>query len=146
MIIYCFPQKSLMNYRYIHTTLNFAIATVWLINGLFCKVLDMVNRHEQIVAEILGSDFSRQLILLIGFAEVGMAVWVLSGIRARLNAVLQIAVVATMNILEFSLVPELLLWGRLNILFALLFIVVIYYNEFILNRRQTLQTKNALIT
>ncbi|MBJ6117505.1 DoxX-like family protein [Pontibacter sp. BT310] len=135
-----------MNYRYIHTTLNFAIATVWLINGLFCKVLDMVNRHEQIVAEILGSDFSRQLILLIGFAEVGMAVWVLSGIRARLNAVLQIAVVATMNILEFSLVPELLLWGRLNILFALLFIVVIYYNEFILNRRQILQTKNALIT
>jgi hypothetical protein len=135
-----------MNYRNIHRTLNFFIAAVWLINGLFCKVLDMVNRHEQIVAEILGSDFSRPLTLLIGFAEIGMAVWVLSGIRARLNAVLQIAVVVTMNILEFFLVPELLLWGRLNILFALLFIVVIYYNEFILNRRQTLQIEDALIT
>jgi hypothetical protein len=35
-----------------------------------------------------------------------------------------------MNVLEFILVPDLLLWGRVNILFALVFMVIIYYNEF----------------
>ncbi|EMS33047.1 hypothetical protein C943_00324 [Mariniradius saccharolyticus AK6] len=41
--------------------------------------------------------------------------------------------VAIMNILEFVLVPDLLLWGRYNALFALLFIGLVYYNEFVLN-------------
>ncbi len=37
-----------------------------------------------------------------------------------------------MNIIEFICVPDLLLWGRLNLLFAMLFIWIIYYHEFIL--------------
>ncbi len=64
-----------------------------------------------------------------------MAVWILSGIKARLNAITQILVIATMNIMEFIFVPELLLWGRANSFFALLFILVIYYNEFLLNKK-----------
>jgi hypothetical protein len=32
-----------------------------------------------------------------------------------------------MNILEFALVPDLLLWGRLNLVFAVLFAVVIWW-------------------
>jgi hypothetical protein len=32
-----------------------------------------------------------------------------------------------MNILEFTLVPDLLLWGRLNLVFAVLFAVVIWW-------------------
>ncbi len=39
-------------------------------------------------------------------------------------------VISTMNILEFLLVPQLLLWGRFNIVFAVIFIALIYYNEF----------------
>jgi len=110
--------------------LNFFIAAVWLANGLFCKVLNMVPRHQEIVATILGQDHSRLLTIAIGISEVLMALWILSGIKSRLNALLQIAVIAVMNTLEYILVPGLLLWGRFNALFALLLILVIYYNEF----------------
>ncbi len=64
-----------------------------------------------------------------------MAIWVLSAIRSRLNAIVQIAVVAIMNILEFFLAPDLLLWGKFNLVFALLLIVLIYYNGFLLNKK-----------
>ncbi len=105
------------------------IALVWLINGLFCKVFNFVPRHEQIVARILNLEYSRFLTILIGCLEVLMAIWILSRYKARLNATFQIIIIAVMNILEFVLVPDLLLWGPLNAFFALLFIIVIYYNE-----------------
>src|SRR5437773_4211250 len=97
-----------------HKLLNYLIAAVWIANGLFCKVLNMVPRHQQIVARILGEEHARLLTLLIGLSEIVMAVWILSGIKTRLNAVVQILVIAVMNVLEFFLVPDLLLWGRGN--------------------------------
>ena len=63
-----------------------------------------------------------------------MTVWILTGYKTRINAMIQIVVVLTMNILEFLIVPNLLLWGRLNVVFALMFIALIYYSEFKLNR------------
>lgn len=120
--------------------MTFLIATVWLANGLLCKVLNLVPRHEQIVARILGDDYSRTLTILIGLSEVVMAIWVLTKFKTKFNAITQITVVATMNILEFILVPDLLLWGRLNSVFALLFIGLVYYNEFVLNKNLNLQT------
>ena len=110
--------------------IDYLIAAVWLVNGMFCKVLNLVPRHQEIVATILGPEHARLLTVAIGISEVLMAVWILSGIRSRLNAVFQIAVIAVMNTLEFILVPGLLLWGRFNAVFALLLILVIYYNEF----------------
>ena len=122
-----------------HQILNYFIAAIWLINGLFCKLLNLVPRHEEIVASILGSSHSRLMTILIGILEIGMAVWILIGVRTRLNAITQIVLIATMNILEFILVPELLLWGKTNAFFALLFIILIYYKEFHLNKKLTLQ-------
>lgn len=120
-----------------HKILTYFIVFIWLVNGLLCKVLNLVPRHEQIVARILGDKYSRTLTLIIGFSEIGMAVWILSGIKSRFNTILQIAIVATMNILEFILVPDLLLWGRFNSLFAFFFILIIYYTEFKLNPHRT---------
>jgi len=122
--------------RRIYKILTYCIATVWIVNGLFCKVLNLVPRHEHIVARILGDDYSRPLTILIGLSEIIMAIWILSGYKTKLNAIAQILVVATMNTLEFILVPDLLLWGKLNSLFAFLLILVVYYNEFYLNRKQ----------
>ena len=119
----------------IHTILTYCIAMVWMANGLFCKVLNLVPRHEQIVASILGETYARPLTLTIGLAEIGMAIWVLSRIKSRLNAVLQMAVVAIMNTLEFFMVPDLLLWGKLNAFFAFLFVLLIYYHEFHWNKK-----------
>ena len=118
-----------------HKLLNYLIATVWIANGLFCKVLNLVPRHQQIVGQILGDDYSRPLTILIGLSEIGMAIWILSGLWTRLNAVTQIFVIATMNVLEFALVPDLLMWGKANSFFAFLFILLIYSNEFHLNKK-----------
>lgn len=117
--------------------LTYSIATVWIINGFFCKVLNLVPRHEQIVQAITNVDRPSAYFLtfIIGICEIVMAIWILSGYRTKLNAIIQIAVVATMNILEFILVPDLLLWGELNSLFAFVFILVVYYNEFHLNKK-----------
>jgi hypothetical protein len=117
----------------IHRLLNYCIATIWLLNGLFCKVLHLVPRHQQIVARILGDNHAGTFTTLIGISESLMAVWIVSGIKSRLNAMVQILIVATMNTIEFFLAPDLLLWGRFNALFAFLLIVAIYVNEFYLN-------------
>jgi hypothetical protein len=38
-----------------------------------------------------------------------------------------------MNIIEYNFAQDLLLFGKLNLVFASIFILVVYYNEFILN-------------
>lgn len=124
-----------MNDKIIHKFLNYLISTVWLVNGLFCKLLNLVPRHEQIVAQILGEKYAATLTKIIGIAEILMAIWILSYIQTRINAVLQILTVATMNVLEFILVPNLLLFGKANAILAFLFIVLICYNEFFLTKK-----------
>lgn len=110
--------------------MNYFFAAVWLANGLFCKVLDLVPRHRQIVGRILGETHARIITKAIGVAEIGMTIWILTGIQSRTNAIMQIVIVAAMNVLEFFLAPDLLLWGRVNAIIALMFVLLIYYKEF----------------
>ncbi|MCX2680714.1 DoxX-like family protein [Galbibacter sp. EGI 63066] len=119
--------------------LTYLIGVVWLVNGLFCKILNFVPRHEQIVARILGDDFSKPITILIGLSEIIIGLWVLSKLKSQLNAIAQMTIVASMNILEFILAPDLLLWGKLNALFALMFIILVYYNEFVLHKKLKLE-------
>jgi hypothetical protein len=118
----------------LYRLLTYFIALVWLANGLLCKVLNLVPRHEAIVARILGPAYAGPLTHLIGLAEIGMAVWLLSGIKRRWCVLAQMGLVATMNTLEYVLAPDLLLWGRANALFAGLFVGLLYYYEFVLPR------------
>ena len=124
-----------MNRTTICRILTCGIAAVWIAMGLFCKVLNMVPRHQEIVARILGSGYAPVLTKAIGIGEIAMAAWILSGIRPRLAAVTQILLVGAMNVLEFILAPDLLLWGRLNAVYAGMFIIVVGYNEFVLRRK-----------
>jgi uncharacterized membrane protein YphA (DoxX/SURF4 family) len=112
--------------------LTIGIALVWLINGLFCKLLNLVPRHQQIEARILGEEYAGLLTKLIGVAEIAMCIWIVSRIRSRFCAITQILIIATMNIIEFILAPDLLLFGRMNLPFGTLLIVVIFINEFVL--------------
>ncbi|TWF39197.1 DoxX-like protein [Chitinophaga polysaccharea] len=105
---------------------NIGIAIVWIVNGLFCKLLNGVPRHGQIVARILGPTYASPLTHMIGFLEVLMAVWVLSGIKSRWCTLSQMVLVGVMNILEFFIARELLLFGPLNIVFAAIFIILLY--------------------
>lgn len=119
--------------------LTWFIALVWLANGLFCKVLGLVPRHEQIVARILTPTHSHYFTVFIGISEIVMAIWILSSFKTKLNAVVQIVIVATMNTIEFILVPDLLLWGKFNSLFAFIFIIVVFINGFYFNKKTTQQ-------
>jgi len=116
--------------------LNVLIAMVWLVNGLACKVLNLIPRHEEMVGRILGSSHSRTLTLLIGISEIVMAVWILSRFKSKLNAIVQIAIVLAMNIIEVILVPDLLYWGNLNFMFAMLFIGIVFYTEFVIEKNK----------
>ena len=119
-----------MKNKQLSIILTYVIAFVWIENGLFCKVLNLVPRHQEIVARILGDDYARPLTFLIGISEVIMAIWILSRYKSKWNAWTQIGVVGLMNTLEFILVPDLLLWGKLNSVFAFMFILVVYFQEF----------------
>lgn len=113
-----------------YRTTTLFIAAVWIINGLFCKVLNLVPRHQEIVERILSNNHSKTFTILIGVSEIIMAIWILSGYKAKLNAITQIIIVAIMNILELILAPDLLLWGKFNSIFALLFIILVYHTNF----------------
>ncbi|CAM1370105.1 DoxX-like family protein [Tenacibaculum sediminilitoris] len=124
--------------KYIHILLTFLIANVWLINGLFCKIFNLVPRHQQIVREIVSNDYSRELTLVIGMLEITMVVWILSNYKSKLNAIIQIVIVSIMNVIEFMITSDILLWGKLNIVFAALFVFIVYVNEFKLNPKNTI--------
>ena len=118
----------------INKILTLLVSLVWLINGLLCKLLNLVPRHQEIVARILGEGHADLFTKLIGVSEVLMFAWIISRIKSRLCSVVQIIIIATMNIIEFLIAPDLLLFGRLNIVLAMVLIVVIFINEFVLNK------------
>jgi hypothetical protein len=62
---------------HLHKYLLWFIASIWLINGLWCKVLGMVPRHEWIVARFTGAEIAPWLTKAIGAGEMLMAIWVL---------------------------------------------------------------------
>lgn len=92
--------------------------------------MGLVPRHEEIVSRILGANIAHQLTVFIGFLELGMGLWVLSGKAVRVCTILQIVAVISMNVIEYRLASDLLLWGRLNLFFAFLFILLVFVNEF----------------
>ncbi|MDB5133593.1 MAG: hypothetical protein JWP37_196 [Mucilaginibacter sp.] len=118
-----------------YKALTYLIAAVWFVNGFLCKILNLVSRHELIVSRILGTEHAALFTKSIGVAEVLMGVWIISGIKHRLNALVQIVIILTMNVIEFTLAPDLLLWGRANLAFAILFVVLICVNEFALRKK-----------
>lgn len=130
--------------RLSHIIATTFICLVWFINGLICKILNLVPRHQEIVSTILGAEYAWFFTKAIGVAEILMVVWIVSRIQRRFCAIFQMAVVAAMNIMELILVPDLLLFGRMNIVFAFLFIALIYVNEFILSGSRRLKIKQEL--
>ena len=110
--------------------LRLFFAAVWLVNGVWCKILDGVPRHREIVARILGEEHSLLLTRAIGLGEVVMAAGILSGIRWKWSCAAQIAAVAAMNIIEFITVPDLLLFGRFNSLVAAGYIMFVAWAGF----------------
>ena len=53
-----------------HPVLRLFFAAVWLVNGLWCKAMDGVPRHREIVARILGDEHAVLLTRAIGAGEM----------------------------------------------------------------------------
>ena len=85
------------------------VAGVWIASGLVAKVLGLVPRHEAIVAAVLGPRSAPLATVLIGIAEVGLAIWLLSGVWPRMCAAVQTAAIVAMNALELTYTRHLLL-------------------------------------
>jgi hypothetical protein len=130
--------------RLLHGLATTIICLVWFVNGFFCKVLNLVPRHQQIVGRILGEQYAGVLTKAIGISEMLMVVWIVSRVKSRLCAVFQMLIVGTMNIIEFVLAPDLLLFGRMNIVFASMFVAFIYSAEFLLRKRLATKTNPTL--
>lgn len=79
--------------------IRLAIALVWFYQGLWCKVLGGVPRHEAVIAAVpfLGSAASHSTLIALGLLECGIGLWVLSGRRMRQAAIAQTVLLAAMN-------------------------------------------------
>jgi hypothetical protein len=84
-----------------------AVAAVWLYEGLWCKLLGGETRQFQVVAAVprYGPRFGMLFLKLLGAAEVGLALWALSGIAPLPCAVIQTLLLVTLN-------ANGLLWAR----------------------------------
>jgi hypothetical protein len=107
---------------------TYSIAVVWLLFGLLGKLVPITSTHNQIVARVFGGDVSGPITMAIGIGELFMALWVVSGRWAPVCGWLQIVLVLTMNCIELTVARDLLLWGPMNGVFALLFVSVVYLN------------------
>jgi hypothetical protein len=89
--------------------LRIGTAAAWLTFGLVFKIFGLVPRHRAIVAQVVGEGAATPVTLLVGVAEVGLWLWILSGVRPRWCAAAQTLAIVTMNLIELRLARELLL-------------------------------------
>jgi hypothetical protein len=106
---------------------HYLVAAVWLINGVWCKVLNQVPRHESIVKKLIAPVYYREFTIAIGISETLLALWLLSGLYRRFNYMLQIVLIVSMNMIEYIFAKELLLFGHYNLMIAIAFTICLYW-------------------
>ncbi|HVO89361.1 MAG TPA: DoxX-like family protein [Casimicrobiaceae bacterium] len=87
--------------------LRVAVAGVWIYEGLWCKVLGR-SQHELSVVQAVpryGERWGRPFLLALGWVELGLGLWVLSGRAAALGALAQTILLVALN-------ANGLLWSR----------------------------------
>lgn len=89
-----------------------SVAIVWIIHGVYNKLLGGSPRHLAIVQSVPGLDGATGELALtaIGSFEAAIALWVLSGCTPNLCAATQTVALLSMNVLELTFARDLLLW------------------------------------
>lgn len=116
----------------VYILLHWIIALVWFVNGFYCKVLNGVPRHRQIVERILKLQNAAKLTVFIGILELCMFCWIVAGWWHYFNVWVQVIIIAAMNITEYFFAKDLLLWRGWNAFFAFLLIVFVLFVELVL--------------
>ena len=86
-----------------------------------------------IVAAILGEEVATSITPLVGVAEIGIAVWILSGLFPRTCAAVQTTALVTMNALELLFAKHLLLAPIPMICLNIAFLGIVWYNALFLS-------------
>ncbi len=97
-------------------------------HGLYSKLLDGIPRHRLIVARVLGEDWARAATLAVGCCEVLLGVWVFLHRWPRVCAAVQTLAILTMNALEISRAPDLLISAPGMVALNCLFLALAWYN------------------
>ena len=103
--------------------IRLGVASVWLVHGLYNKLLGGSPRHLAIVQSVpgLAGVAGERTLTAVGLFEVATGLWVLSGRRLRLCAAIQTVVLLSMNVVELTFARPLLLWPAgllpVNVLF-----------------------------
>lgn len=87
--------------------IRFCIAAVWLYEGFWCKIVGRLPSQLEVVTAVprLGARFGPAFLKALGLVEAAIALWVIFGIAPGLCAIVQVVVLAALNI-------NGLLWAR----------------------------------
>lgn len=78
---------------------RFCVASIWLYEGLWCKVLGKAPRQEGIVKAVplFESGMAAQVLVGLGYVEIALGAWFLSGWTPGWAAIAQTALLVPMN-------------------------------------------------
>jgi uncharacterized membrane protein YphA (DoxX/SURF4 family) len=85
------------------------VGCVWIFHGLYSKLLRGIPRHRAIVARVLGERHADLATNVIGFGEIGLGVWFMTGWLPLPCAAIQTVALISMNTLEIVLAADLLI-------------------------------------
>jgi uncharacterized protein YqjF (DUF2071 family) len=87
------------------------VASVWLVHGVYNKLLGGSPRHLAIVQSVPGfhGAVGELVISGVGLFETALAVWILSGWAAHACAAVQTAALLSMNVVELAVARDLLI-------------------------------------
>lgn len=76
-----------------------ALAAVWIYEGLWCKILGRAPNELRIVQAVpnYGPRFGKPFLLALGWVELALGLWVLSGVAPGLCALAQTALLIGLN-------------------------------------------------
>ena len=105
-----------------------ALASVWLVHGLYNKLLGGSPRHLAIVQSVPGLHAAAgvRMLVAVGIAEVAIAIWMISRRAPRACAGVQTVLLLSMNVVELTYARPLLLWPNALLPLNLLFLSVIW--------------------
>lgn len=106
-----------------------SLAAVWLVHGLYNKLLGGSFRHLAIVQAVpgLGGAAGRLALTGVGLLEVGIAVWMLSRRAPKTCAAVQTVMLLSMNVLELTFARHLLLWPAGLVPLNLAFLALVWF-------------------
>ncbi|HWB32063.1 MAG TPA: DoxX-like family protein [Acidobacteriaceae bacterium] len=84
-----------------------SIAAVWIYEGLWCKLLGRAPSQQQVVNAVprLGPGFGHTFLMLLGWVETALGLWVVAGVAPVECFIVQTALLLCLNV-------NGLLWAR----------------------------------